>query len=191
VGIVHYRKALAARLQRVLAERDAEQARVEGEQVRVVQALAGDERRRAKIVARARKADLPDPFARLVEVEAQLGELEDQARTAAEPPPPSGGGGGMFARMKQGLNKAVDKAKSAAKGAELALRKSVAQGKRSEAVRALARALRERPEDGWGDQELDAFLRVFDAVDARLEVLEEEANELRARVARAAQEKVP
>ena len=97
----------------------------------------------------------------------------------------------MFARMKQGLNKAVDKAKSAAKGAELALRKSVAQGKRSEAVRALARSLRERPESGWGDPELDAFLGRFDAIDARLEVLEEEANELRASVARASQERVP
>ena len=191
VGILHYRKALAARLQRVLAERDAEQGQVEGEQVRVVQALAEDPRRREKISARARQAELEDPFNRLAEVEAQLGELEDQARAAAEAPAPASGGGGMFSRMKQGLSKAVDKAKSAAKGAELALRKSVAQGKRGEAVRALARALRERPPEGWGDKELDAFLRVFDAVDSRLECLEEEANELRARVGRASQERVP
>ena len=190
VGIVHYRKALAARLQRVLAERDAEQARVEGDQMRIVQAVIDDPKRRERIAARAKKAELPDPFSRLAELEAQLGDLDDQARDAAAPAPRAEAGG-MFSRMKQGLSKAVDKAKSAAKGAELALRKSVAMGKKSEAVRALARSLRERPEDGWGDPELDRFLEGFDAVDARLEVLEAEAQELRSRVAKASAERIP
>ena len=182
-GLTRYREALSARLELVLAQREREAGDTEETMRALVEAITGDAKRRAKIEKAAKKHDLDDPFARLGMVEQQMASLE---QSSSEPEPePEAAGGGFFGKMKAGLNKAAAKAKSAAKGAELAVRRSMAAGKRKEALIAVGQALRDRPERGWGDKELDVFLTKTDAVAARLEFLDEEADALRKRVAAA------
>jgi tetratricopeptide (TPR) repeat protein len=183
LGLGHFREALGARLELVLTQRQKEAGGVEEEQQALIEAIVADPKRRARIEKKAQAADLDDPFARLGMVENQLAAL-DAASGEAEPEPESGGGG-FFGKMKAGINKAAAKAKSAAKGAELALRRSMAAGKRKEALIAVGQALRDRPDRGWGDKELDAFLTRTDAVAARLECLDEEADAVRKLVGRA------
>lgn len=185
VGLVQFRKAVAARLQAVLAQKDEALGGYEQDEERIVAAIAGSPERKKKIEARAKKAGQPSPFERLDAIEDELASLD---KAAADPAPaePSGGGG-FFGKMKGGLSKALDKAKSAAKGAELALRKGLAASKKKEAARALAVRLRDRPEGGWGDPELDALIDRWQEVSSRAEALEEEAEELRKMAGRAGQ----
>jgi hypothetical protein len=184
VGLVQHRKAIAARLQAVLAQKDDALGGYEQDEERLVAAIVGAPERKKKLEARAKKAGQPNPFERLDAVDDELASLE--ARGADEAPAPAAGGG-LFGKMKGGFSKALDKAKSAAKGAELALRKGVAASKKKEAARALAVRLRDRPDGGWGDAELDRLIDRWRDVSSRAEALEEEAEELRKAAGRAGQ----
>ena len=189
VGLAAYRKAIGLRLEQAIRERDTLQQKISADVQKIVGGIVGDSQRRKTIAKNAKAAGLEDPFARLEEVEAQLssiaGELAtrgDVAPAAAEAAPAPAKKGRLFGRMKQGLAGAVQKAKTAAKGAELALRKGVATSRRNEALKALGATLRDRPDQGWGDKQLDAYLSRFDLLDAKLDYLDEEAERLRARV---------
>lgn len=184
VGLVQHRKALAARLQVVLAQKDEALGTYETDEERIVAAVSTSPERRKKLEARAKKAGQESPFARLDAVEAELSKLDARATEEAPAAPAAGG---LFGRMKGGLNKALDNVKSAAKGAELALRKGVAASKQKEAARALAMRLRDRPDGGWGDAELDPLLDRWRAVSSRVEALDEEAEELRRAAGKAGQ----
>lgn len=184
VGLLQLRKAIAARLQAVLAQKDEALGTYEQDEERVVAAVAGAPERRKKVEARAKKAGQPSPFDRLQAIEQELSSLDDRA--AAPEPEAAPAGGGLLGRWKGGLSKALDAAKSAAKGAELALRKGVAASKQKEAARALAVALRDRPDGGWGDAELDRLIDRWGEVSSRAEALEEEAEELRRAAGKAA-----
>lgn len=186
VGILQHRKALAARLQTVLAQKDEALGSFEQDEERIVAAVAASPERKKKVEARAKKAGQESPFSRVDAVEQELAALDAQ-KTPDKPAAPEAGGGGLFGRMKGGLSKALDTAKSAAKNAEVALRKGVASGKKKEAARALAVALRDRPEGGWGDAELDALIDRWRAVSSRVDALEEEADELRRLAGKAGQ----
>lgn len=184
VGLVQHRKALAARLQMVLAQKDEALGTYEQDEERLVAAVAASPERRKKLEARARKAGQESPFARLDAVEAELSKLDARA---ADVPADAPAAGGLFGRMKGGFSKALDNVKSAAKGAELALRKGVAASKQKEAARALAMRLRDRPDGGWGDAELDPLLDRWREVSSRVEALDEEAEELRRAAGKAGQ----
>jgi len=190
VGLAAYRKALGQRLEQTIRERDTLQEKVSRDLQKIVKGIAADPRRRKLIAKNAKAGGLDDPFARLEEVESQLssiaGELAAKADKAdgAASTAKAKKKGGLFGRMKKGLAGAVEKAKEAAKGAELALRKGVATSQRNEALKALGATLRDRPDRGWGDKQLDAFLAKFDLLDARLDYYDEEAERLRGRVNR-------
>lgn len=184
VGLVQHRKAIAARLQVVLAQKDEALGGYEQDEERIVAAVVGAPERKKKVEARAKKAGQPNPFDRLDAVEDELASLDAKA---ADEPAPAQAGGGLFGKMKGGFSKALDKAKSAAKGAEVALRKGVAASKKKEAARALAVRLRDRPDGGWGDAELDGLIDRWRDVSSRAEALEEEAEELRKAAGRAGQ----
>lgn len=185
VGVVQHRKAIASRLQTVLAQKDEALGGYEQDEERIVAAVAGAPERRKRLEARAREAGQPNPFDRLDAVEDELASLD--SRAAEEPASVPSGGGGLFGKMKGGFSKALDKAKSAAKGAELALRKGVAASKKKEAARALAIRLRDRPDGGWDDAELDGLIDRWGEVSSRAEALEEEAEELRRAAGKAGQ----
>ncbi|MCO5170520.1 MAG: hypothetical protein M9894_29650 [Planctomycetes bacterium] len=185
VGLVQLRKAIAARLQAVLAQKDEALGTYEQDEERIIAAVTAAPERRKKVEARAKKAGQPSPFDRLDAIEQELSGLDEPRAAAPEPEAPAGGG--LLGRWKGGLSKALDKAKSAAKGAELALRKGVAASKQKEAARALAVRLRDRPDGGWGDAELDRLIDRWQEVSSRAEALEEEAEELRRAAGKAGQ----
>jgi hypothetical protein len=184
VGVVQLRKAIAARLQGVLAQKEEALGTYEQDEEAVLGALLASPERRKRLEARAKKAGQSSPFERLDAVEEELARLDARA---AEGPAEAPQAGGLFGRMKGGLSKALDKAKEAAKGAELALRKGVAGGKKKEATRAVAVRLRERPDGGWGDAELDRLVDRWTEVSSRAEALDDEAELLRRAAGKAGQ----
>ncbi len=186
VGAMTFRKAVAARLQQVLAQRDEALSGYEKDEAAAASALARDPTRRAALAARAKAHGVPDPLVRLAAVDEESARLESEAAAlSAGQEQPAETPGKLFGRMKAGLTKAFDKAKAAAKSAELSLKKGVADSKRAEALRALSKALRDRPEGGWGDEPLDQVLDRWDAIAARVAFLDEEAEGLRRTAERA------
>jgi tetratricopeptide (TPR) repeat protein len=186
VGAMTFRKAVAARLQQVLAQRDEALSGYEKDEAAAASALARDPTRRAALAARAKAHGVPDPLVRLAAVDEESAKLASEAAAlSAGQEQPAEAPGKLFGRMKAGLTKAFDKAKAAAKSAELSLKKGVADSKRAEALRALSKALRDRPEGGWGDEPLDQVLDRWDAIAARVAFLDEEAEELRRTAERA------
>lgn len=174
VGFARYRKALGARLERALRDAEALRAELGAAQGPLLEALLADPKRRQRIQAAARRAGQDDPFAPLDALDAEQQALGEQAVR------PAASGGGLFGRMKAGMSKAIDKAKSAALGAVVA-------SKRKQALDALGHRLREQPDGGWGDAELDAFAERAERLAPRLELLEEQAAALREAVARTGQ----
>lgn len=186
VGAMTFRKAVAARLQQVLAQRDEALSGYEKDEAEAASALARDPTRRAALAARAKAHGVPDPLTRLAAVDEESARLEAEvAALSAGQEQPAETPGKLFGRMKAGLTKAFDKAKAAARSAELSLKKGVADSKRAEALRALSKALRDRPEGGWGDEALDQVLDRWDAIAARVAFLDEEAEGLRRTAERA------
>jgi hypothetical protein len=166
VGITQFRKATAARLKRILDDAEGDRRKLDAKEASIVEKILSDGGRRKKLKSRAKKADEADPF-------AQIEGLEGQASGAGEKAEPQKKGG-LFGRMKAAATKAIDKAKGA-----------VAASKVKEAKKALGRRLRDRPDGGWKDAELDTFLDKVDKLEPRLEFLEEEAEKARYAAGRA------
>lgn len=162
VGMPRYRKAVARRLKLVLADLEGDRAKLDQKEAALVEAILADPQRQKKLKAAAKKGDQEDPFGRFEDLLAQEGEL------AAKKVEPASKKGGLFGRMKNAAKGALDKAKGA-----------VVASKKKEAMKALGRRLRDRPDGGWGDKELDAFLDKLQKVEPRLDFLEEEAEKLR------------
>jgi tetratricopeptide (TPR) repeat protein len=166
-GIEGYRKAIAARLKRILEDLEGDQQKFNAKEAKLVEALMGDPARRKKLKKRAEKAGDDDPFARI----DGLDEIMNEGAAPKEEPKKKGG---LFGRMKAAANKAIDKAKGA-----------VAASKRKEALKALGRRLRDRPDGGWKDAPLDTFLDQLAKVEPRLDYLEEQATAARRAAGRA------
>ncbi|MGE0712362.1 MAG: hypothetical protein AB7N76_01560 [Planctomycetota bacterium] len=173
VGIERYREAVAARLKQVLGDLEGDRGKLDAREAKLVDAILADPARKKAIQKAAKKAELDDPFAVWDALEAEAGAL---AARSAEPPKKAGGG--LFGRVKAAAQGAIDKAKAAAQGAVVASRKA-------EARRAMGERLRQGPDGGWGDAELDGFLAKAALIEPRLDYLESVAEDLRAAAGRA------
>lgn len=171
VGLVRYREAIAGRLKLVLEGLEGDRAKLDAKEAKIVDAILADPARKKAIQKLAKKAGGDDPFAALDALEVEAGSIGGA--------PAEGKKGGLFGRMKAAAQDALDKAKAAAQGA-------INASKQKEARRALGEHLREdRPDKGWGDAELDAFLEKAAAIEPRLGYLESLADELRAAAGKA------
>jgi tetratricopeptide (TPR) repeat protein len=164
VGVEAYRKAVTARLQRASGAAEGDRKKLDAKETALLEAILADEGRKKKLQKRAKKAGQDDPFAALDALEAEVGAAKEEAPKK----------GGFLGRMKAAANKALDKAKGA-----------MAAGKRKAALKALGEALRDRPDGGWKDADLDALLEKLDKVEPRLSFLEEEAGRMAQALAKA------
>lgn len=175
VGLARYREGLAGRLRLVLEGLEGDRAKLDAKEIQIVDAILANPTRKKAIQKAAKKADNDDPFAALEALEAEGASLTAEP-TAKE----KGGKGGLFGRMKKAAAGAIDKAKAAAQGA-------VNASKQKEARRALGEALRDdRPDKGWGDKSLDAFLDKAALIEPRLNYLSNLADEIRSAAGKAA-----
>jgi tetratricopeptide (TPR) repeat protein len=164
VGAAAMKKAVGGRVAQAMSEKETEEKALFKDEVEAVKALAANPARRASVEKRAAKAKLDNPLAALAGVEQQLSDLS-QAKEALTTKTPE----------KKGLfGRAFDKVKDTAKGATLAIQKGVLEGRKEEVFRAVAKALRDAPDDGWGDPVLDELAARGSAVEARLEHLDDE-----------------
>lgn len=169
VAVAALKKVVGGRVAQATADRQKDEAALLKDEVEAVKVLAADATRRANVVKRARADGSDNPLQPLMDVEGQLDtlssskkDLDEQKSAAAEAP------------KKGFLGRAFDKVKDTAKGAELAVRKQILDGKRDEAYRAVARLLRDAPSSGWGDKVLDALADKGRTVNAKLDYLEDE-----------------
>ena len=172
VGIERYREAVAARLKLVLDDLEGDRGKLEAKEAKIVDAILADPARKKAIQKAAKKAGNEDPFAAWDALEAE------GAAAAEKPAKAEKKKGGLFGRMKAAAAGAVEKAKAAAQGAMLA-------SKKKEARRAMGERLRDRPDKGWGDKELDSFLAKAALIEPRLDFLDSLAEDLRAAAGRA------
>jgi hypothetical protein len=190
VGLAAMRKGLAARLEKIAAERKPIDDELSKAELEAATALIADSARREKVVSRLRGTGGANAMSELEEAEKKLGELasaKDGIAARKDARAAESSGGGLFGKIGRGLGKALDGVKDAAKSVEIAARRQVLEAKRNEAVRALGRKLREAvPDDGWDDDALDGFIARSGALEARIDHLDDESNQVRKIVARAA-----
>jgi tetratricopeptide (TPR) repeat protein len=174
VGAMALKKAVGARVAGCTTEKEAEESALLKDEIEAVKALAASAERRKKVEARAKKGGKENPLAALVDVEQQVKELDAQktALGAKEP------------EKKGFLGRAFDKVKDTAKGAQLAVKKQMVESKLAEAHKAVARKLRDAPDDGWADPVLDQLAKRGSSVEAKLEHLEDELLQAKKVVAR-------
>jgi hypothetical protein len=179
VAVAAVRKMLATRMEKALAERQKDEAVLLKDEVAAVKVLAEDAPRRATVIKRARAAEQENPLEALMAIEEGLDGLTATKKDLDEKKT-------LDTSAKKGFfGRAFDKVKDTAKGAELAVRQKVLEGKRDEAFRAVARALRDAPSSGWGDKVLDALAERGRSVNARIDFIEDEvkqANKVLARL---------
>jgi hypothetical protein len=164
VATAALKKAVGARVAQAMTEKEAEEGALLKDELEAVRALVPNLDRRAKIAQRARRGQKENPFAPLDAVEQQVKELESQKQAL----------GTKETEKKGFFGRAFDKVKDTAKGAQLAMKKQMIEGKINEAHKGVARNLRQAPDGGWGDPVFDALAKRGSAVDAKLEHLEDE-----------------
>ncbi|MBI3724637.1 hypothetical protein HY251_11875 [bacterium] len=169
-GTVALKKAIAARAARAMTERQTESEAVSKAEHETAVALAANAALRASVERRAKSGEKENPLAPLIDIEQQLRELESSKEALS----------GKKSEEKKGFfSRALDKVKDTAKGAELAVRIKLIESKRDDALRAVAKNLRDAPPGGWGDAALDALSARGRALEARLEHLDDELAQAR------------
>jgi hypothetical protein len=189
IGLAALKKSLASKLEKLSAEKRPLDEKLGGDETETAKKLAGDATRRARAFEKMKSAGgLDETVTAIAEAEKKLGELsseQDGLAAKKEKAPEAPAKGGLFGKLAGGLGRALDGAKDLAKGAELKLRRQHVEAKHQEALRNLGKRLRDAPDGGWKDKELDAYVARTRTLEAKLDQLEDEAGQLRKATTRA------